>query len=136
MPKFNVSAEFSLRTVVEYEGYGDIGGSDEALDYEDRSSFGSDDVEVDGGHVTFVVEADDDDQARFRAEEIIADGWEVTDGNGLTWEVTNTSYEIEADEMTRDEAFVIVRRLLDRLVAENHITSEEREALDLVIQDS
>jgi len=136
VPKFKVSAEFGLYTELEYDGYGDIGDSGSVEDYENNSYFGSEGISVSGGDVTFTVEAEDETDAERQAEDIIGDGTEVEDRNGLTWTVENVSYTIERDEMTRDEAFVIVRRLLDRLVSENVITAEEREALDLVIQDS
>jgi hypothetical protein len=139
VPKFHVEAEFSLYTTIEYDGYGDIGDigdSGEADNYEDNSYFSSTEVECSGGNVTFTVEAEDEIDAERKASDVVSDGHEVEDRNGLTWAVQDVSFTITADEMTRDEAFVIVRRLLDRLVTENHITSEEREALDLVIQDS
>jgi hypothetical protein len=137
VPKFNCEAEFSLETEIEYDSYGNL-PYDESIgsDHADNSYFGSENVTLNGGSVTFTVEADDDADAYRVAADVVADGMEVEDRNGLTWAVTDVSITVERDEMTRDEAFVIVRRLLDRLVAESHITSEEREALDLVIQDS
>ena len=137
MPKFNVQAEFSLYTTIEYDGYADFADDSVGHDnYEDNSYFSSTEVECSGGSVTFTVEAEDDADAYRLAADVIADGTEVEDRNGLTWGVSDVTITVERDEMTRDEAFVIVRRLLDRLVSENVITAEEREALDLVIQDS
>ena len=136
MPKFNCTATFGLSTMIEPDFYSDSPGDANANDYSDESSFYSTEVDVSGGSVTFWVEAEDEADAEREADAIISDGNEVEDSNGLTWVVVDCSIEVEKDEMSRDEAFVIVRRLLDRLVAANHITSEEREALDLVIQDS
>ena len=136
MPRFNVEATFGLRTVIEPDFYSDSPGDADANDYADNSYFRAADVEVDGGNITFWVEAEDEHDAERQAEQVISDGSEVEDSNGLTWEVCDVSFSIEKDEMTRDEAFAIVRRLLDRLSAEGVITSEEREALDLVIQDA
>ena len=135
MPKFNIEATFSLYTDIEYDDDGGIGDA-LATDYEDNSYFRSESVTLDGGSITFSVEAEDEQDAENQAENIISEGIEVEDRNRYVWTVADLSFSIEKDEMSRDEAFVIVRRLLDRLVADAQITSEEREALDLVIQDS
>lgn len=136
VPKFKVEAEFSLYTTIEYDGYADIGDEGEVEDYQNNSYFSSTEVECSGGSVSFTLVADDEEDAERKADMVISDGIEVEDRNGLTWAVQDVTFRIERDEMSRDEAFVIVRRLLDRLVSDGQITSEEREALDLVIQDS
>jgi hypothetical protein len=136
VPKFIIEAEFSLYTDVDADIYGEIGDTDGVDNYENNSYFSAETVSLSGGNITFTVEAEDEADAERQAERVIADGHEVEDSNGLTWGVSDVSFSIEKNEMSREEAFVIVRRLLDRLVAESHITSEEREALDLVIQDA
>ena len=137
MPRFTCEAEFGLITTVEPYFYGsEFGDQSLAEDYSDNSSFGGADAEVSGGRATFVVIADDEDEAQSIADQVISDGTEVEDRDGLTWQVTDTSIEVTRDELSRDEALVIVRRFLDGLVAAGSLPSDVREAFDVLLQDS
>ena len=136
MPRFTCEAEFGLITTIEPDFYGSDIGDNSAEDYSDNSSFGGVDVEVNGGLLTFVVHAEDEAEAEGLAGRVIYDGCEVEDRDALTWQVTDVSISVERDELSRDEALVIVRRFLDGLVAAGSLPSDVREAFDVLLQDS
>jgi hypothetical protein len=109
VPKVNIEAEFSLTTEIEPDFYGhDFEGTDVA----DSSSFGTAYVDVDGGSLTFTVEANDEDDAEREAQEVVFDGMEMIDQHGFTWAVTNTSFSVEAVELSLSEAIAAVREWL------------------------
>lgn len=95
MPKYHISAEFSLVTEIEPEG---IRFDGDAEDFQDGSYFSGQSVTSDGGQVTFTVEAEDEDRAREKSEADIFDGMEVEDHNGFTWVVENLNVEVEKVE--------------------------------------
>jgi len=102
MPRYNVTAEFSLTTEIEPEvgRYSfDQGATEE---YEDSSYWQSAELSVDGGSLSFVVVADDEENAERMASDVISDGQEIEDGNGLTWLTENVSVEIEEIEIPMD----------------------------------
>jgi len=112
--KFNVEASFSLTTQIEPD-YIRFDESD-SEDFENDSSFSMQDVECDGGRVTFVIEADDEYDAESKANEVITDGGEVEDGNGWTWLIEGLSFEIEEQEIEMDLARA--REILSNLVVQ------------------
>lgn len=131
MPKFNVTAEFSLSTTVEPEFYRGSLVTEDAEgveDIEDRSYFQSSEVESTGGEVTFIVTAEDEHEAESLARGVIDDGHEVEDSNGFTWLVDSLYFQIEAIEepMTLERAQEILGN-----VAEN-AGEEVAEAVEFV----
>jgi len=116
MPKYNVEATFDLETSIEPEGVGssfDLSGID-CENVNDESYFSSQNVECDGGHIIFEgVSADDEDDARSKAEEVVFDGQEVEDSNGFTWVLSNVDFTVEAVEMDFDQAREVLTRLAD-----------------------
>ena len=58
MPKFTVSADFTLYTEIQPDFYRESPGDSSANDYQDNSYFDSTTVECSGGNITFWVEAD------------------------------------------------------------------------------
>lgn len=130
MPRFQITAEFGLTTEIEPELYGSFDGG-EAEDFSDNSYFQTVSVEADGGSLEFVIEADDAEEAERKAEEIIADGGEVEDRNGLTWLVQDVSYEVEeiVPPLTIDSAKLLVSTWL----GEQDIPAEVKEALQFLL---
>lgn len=134
MPKFNVTSSFSLYTELspEVNTYR-VGGDYD--DFSDNSYFETETIEVSGGEFTYTLVAEDEGDAERKANEIVYDGQEFEDNNGFTWGATNVDHSIEAVELSKEEALAIIRRLLDRLAAAGSLTSEEREAFDVILQD-
>ena len=119
MPKFTVNASFSLQTEIEPDGINlthslDLSETADDESAEDESYFRSQEIECDGGDVRFVVEASDEYEAEQKAGGIISDGMEVEDNSGLTWLITNVSFDIEAveEEMTVEKAKNVVKAWL------------------------
>jgi predicted RNase H-like nuclease (RuvC/YqgF family) len=118
VPKYHISAEFSLVTEIEPEG---IRFDGDAEDFQDGSYFSGQSVTSDGGQVTFTVEAEDEDRAREKSEADIFDGMEVEDHNGFTWVVENLNVEVEKAEWepTVEEAVAVLEDFVS-----NYATSE------------
>lgn len=117
MPTFTIRAEFDLTSEVEPEvnsGSFDNGNVDYD-EYEDNSYFQSEQVRSSGGDLTFKVEADDEDAARELASEVIHDGQEYEDRNGLTWLIDSVEIEVEEveAEMTKEKAVELVRQFIE-----------------------
>jgi hypothetical protein len=111
MSKWTVEAEFSLTTTIEPDSIQfDEGDSEE---FEDNSYFSGESITCSGGSLSFVIEADDDYDAHRAAEEIISDGGEVSDYNGLTWLVEDVQFTVtEVEEpMTLERATEILNRV-------------------------
>jgi len=132
--KYRICAEFTLSTEITPEGC--LSGiEDEVLDYEDDSYFSGEDVVVHGGSINFVIEADSEDEARERVDEIIGhayysgdDGieWELYDGLSIT-EIT----EIEPP-MDMERAKEIILAFLGRV---DNLDSEVKAAFEFVIEN-
>lgn len=130
MRKYTVQATFGLSTSIEPDGVRFDRYSHEGVeDLEDNSYFGSADVDVDGGEITFVVEAESDDDAERKAEAVIFDGYEVEDDSGIAWVTTDVSITVEAIEvpMTLERAREILAKL-----AEGYEDGEVAEAVAFV----
>jgi hypothetical protein len=135
MRKFKVETTFSLETEVEADLEAGHLLNESPDDLADDSYFGSASVQLDGGRLSFTVEAEDEHDALSMAESVLSDGNETEDGNGFTWVAVDVSHEIEAIEMSRDEALSIIQRLIERLTVEGMLTAVEAEAFDLLLQD-
>lgn len=127
--KYRVEVTFDLGTTVEFDGTVYF---DESLveDLDDSSYFASEDVSTSGGSVSFVVEADSEEEAQDKAEEVVSDGSEHDDYSGRTWVVENVSYDVEEieEEMTLDRAIALLRSLVDESGDE-----KQSEALDFLL---
>jgi hypothetical protein len=133
MPKFTVEASFSLTTTIDPDGISF--DHDEVEDLQDNSYWNGQEVEADGGELTFTVEADDEYDAERKAEEVVVDGDDVTDYNGFTWTITNVSITVEKveEEMTLERAIEILTALFARLADNGHVTEEDQEALAFLL---
>lgn len=117
MPLFDVRADFALDTEIEVDlGYNvfDRGVTEE---FSDESYFSTQSVEADGGSLLFVVDTSSEEEAEEMAREVIFDGMEVEDDNGLTWQVSNVSFDIEEREIPMDaeRAKLLVTEYLDSM---------------------
>jgi hypothetical protein len=138
VPKFNCEVTFDLTTTVEPDDIriDEPYGSD-VTDWEDNSYFSGQDVETDGGSVTFTVEAEDEDEAQSKAEDAVSEGSEVSDDSGFTWIVVNVSASVEKIEepMTLARAIEILSAMADEVEDEDraeaikfvlaHLTSQQ-----------
>ena len=129
MPRFNITVDFDLGTSVEPDIYA-WDQPDGVEEFEDSSYFRSEEFSVSGGSLSFVIEADDEEDAETKVRsDVIYDGQEVEDRNGLTWVVENLSVEVEqvVIPMTLDRA----REILTGLVSSGD-DEEVREAVEFV----
>ena len=129
MPQYRVTASFTLTTQIEPDGVRfdyDVEGED----VEDHSYFSAQDVECDGGEVSFTVEAVDEDSAEAVASESFREDQEVEDSNGFTWLITDVSYEVEQirEPMTLDRA----QKILSDLARGTDDEGEAYEAVEFV----
>lgn len=121
VPRYDVSAEFNLYSEIEVDlGYHSF-NEEGTEEFTDESYFSTQSVEADGGRLQFVVEADSEESAEEIAAQVISDGNEVEDSNGLTWMVSNVSFDIEK---------VIVPMDLDRATALVQVYLSEMEGMD------
>src|SRR5262245_57269501 len=130
MPKFEVNIEFNLSTTVEADGIV-FESPDGAEDFSDNSYFQSADVEASGGEIRFTIEAEDEDDAERVARDVVDEGNEVTDYNGLTWLVESAYITVEEVEepMTLERAIEILQSLAD-----SHDEDEVRAAVAFVLK--
>src|SRR5262245_25107436 len=115
MPRFKVQVTFGMATTVEGEfSRGDFDGvQDEGVsEFEDSSYWRSQDVELDGGEISFEIECEDEDEAEEAASNHFRDGQEVEDQNGWTWSMTDVSIDVERLEMSLSEAVQTLRVFL------------------------
>jgi hypothetical protein len=100
--KFAVEVSFDLSTQIEPEINDYNWDSSEVTDFEGNSYFSGGDLTVSGGGFTFVVSDDgfeDEEDAKSWVEQnIIDEGNEVQDNNGITWIVENLDISVEAQE--------------------------------------
>jgi hypothetical protein len=115
VPRFTCTIEFALETRISPDGIRfDTSYGSEVEDFEDNSYFRDTDIEADGGSVTFIIEADSEDEAHEKAAEVINEGAEYEDDNGFTWVVASMSTEIEKIEepMTLERAWHVIETWL------------------------
>lgn len=139
--KYRVGVEFSLETQIEPEGVErqlDNGNVDYD-DFEENSYFSTQSVECDGGNVAFTVEADDEDDARSKGEEVIFDGQEFEDNNGFTWVVASVNYDVEQLEWepTIEEAIEVLMDFVNEHLSEGTEEGQGRvaKAAQVVLDD-
>lgn len=111
--KYRIEAEFDLQTSVEPDGVSFPEVENEVEDFEDNSYFSGSEVETSGGALVFTVEAEDEDEAYAKGEELVYDGMETTDYNGVTWLVDGVQIQVEVIEipMTLERARQILTDL-------------------------
>ena len=134
MPRFNTTISFNLRTSVEPDGvHFDAYGVDGVEDINDDSSWYEADVTSDGGCVTCVIVADSEEEATEKAAEIVNEGSEVEDRNGLTWLIEDISVEVEEIEepMTRERA----KTLIALWLGDADIPEDVREAFRFLLNE-
>jgi hypothetical protein len=117
VPRFNVNVTFSLRTMVEPEGIRFDHNNDAVTDLEDQSYFRSNEIDADGGAISFECECETEDDAEAISEEIVYDGMEVEDDAGFTWVVDDRSVEVEKVEIPMDaeRAKLLVTDFIDSM---------------------
>lgn len=134
MPKFQAEVTFSLSTTINFDGDVEYSmDTSEVEEFENNSSFGyyGSEVEEDGGSVTFTIEAEDEDEAYSKAEDVVSDGNEVEDSSGIMWILTNVSVSVEKIEepMTLERA----TEILSALVNDGNLTDEQGEAIAFML---
>jgi hypothetical protein len=134
VPKFQIAATFELTTEIEVDLSPSAfdNGNVDYDEFSDESYFQTTSVESSGGDLRFVVIADDEDEARALAAEVIHDGQEIEDRNGLTWLVDSVDIEVEPVEepMDKERALQIVQRFIEDSV----LDAEVKEALIFLIR--
>jgi uncharacterized coiled-coil protein SlyX len=98
--KYSVHVTFELETQMEAEFYSSAFEveSDQVKEFEESNYFPTQEVSVDGGDCTYVIEADSEDEAEAIVAEQFNDGNEIEDQNGFTWVYANVSIEVESLE--------------------------------------
>jgi copper chaperone CopZ len=134
VPKFQIAATFELTTEIEVDLSPSAfdNGNVDYDEFSDESYFQTTSVESSGGDLRFVVIADDEDEARALAAEVIHDGQEIEDRNGLTWLVDSVDIEVEPVEepMDKERALSIVQKFIEDSV----LDAEVKEALIFLIR--
>lgn len=128
--KYKITAEVRLATSVEPDGYLD---AYDALEFEDTSSFYGEDVSATGA-CTFIVEADNEDEANDKAREIL-DNLSFS-SRDIEWEIEDTSIEnVECIEEPMDmgRAKEIILEWLNR--DQEALSTPLREALRFVVEE-
>jgi len=128
MSKFKVNVTFDLNggeqePELSYHSF----PAEDVEEYEDNSYFQSTTLEASGGDLSFVVEADSEEEAEEIAQGVVREGDEVEDGNSWTWVVENATYDIEKVEepMTEERA----REILDSVA----LTGDVGEAVEFIL---
>lgn len=99
MPKFSVEASFSLETRIEPEVSDHHWDNSDVTEFQGNSYFDGTDFSCRGGSISFVVDdegfEDEDDVESWVKANVIDEGNEVEDNNGITWIVVDLDFEIE-----------------------------------------
>jgi len=100
--KYSVHVTFELGTQIEAEFYSSAFevDHDSVKEFDEGNYFPTQEVTVDGGDCTFVIEADSADEAEAIVAELYGDGHEIEDQNGFTWVFDRVDIEVEALEET------------------------------------
>ena len=132
MPKYDITVTFDLETSLDPDFYGhrwDEGVTLEGI--EDGSYFSTQHVTVDGGSLSFQVEATDEGDAESKAFEVIQEGSEVEDTNGWTWVAANVSVEVEPVEEPMD--LVKATELVTAYLMDQELPEELKEAFRFIL---
>jgi hypothetical protein len=137
MSKFKVTVTYSLETTIEPEGVeqrivSQIEDADGGVESTTARTWTRTRSRLGGGEVEVVLEADSEEAAEDAVREQWADGSEVEDYNGVTWQATDVEYQVEREEMDEDEAKRVVRALLQRLSDAGSLSEVESEAIAIV----
>jgi len=130
--KYKITAEVVIATAVEPDGYFD---AYDALEFEDESSWYSHDVSAEGS-VTFVVEADSEDEAQEKAREILDNI--SFNSNDIEWEIEDTTIEnVECIEepWDMDRALTVIRAFISRMREMGGVNAEEEEAFSFLLDN-
>jgi uncharacterized coiled-coil protein SlyX len=116
--KYSVHVTFELETQMEAEFYSSAFEveSDQVKEFEESNYFPTQEVSVDGGDCTYVIEADSEDEAEAIVAEQFNDGNEIEDQNGFTWTYDRVEIEVEAMEVTVEslsEAREVIAAFMD-----------------------
>ena len=128
--KYKITAGVVIATAVEPDGYFD---TYDALEFEDESSWYSHDVSAEGS-VTFMVEADSEEEAQEKAREILDNI--SFHSNDIEWEIEDTTIEnVECIEEPMDmgRAKEIILEWLNR--DQEALSTPLREALRFVVEE-
>jgi len=133
VPKYNVNVSFSLRTMIEPEGiHFDRDIPEGVEDFSDESYFRNNEIDADGGAVSFTVEAESEEDAERISEEIVYDGQEWEDNAGFTWIVDDRSVEVEKVIVPMTQEFAVA--LVQKFIAEMEGMDDElREAFGFLL---
>jgi len=111
--KASVTVEFSLGTSIEAEVNDYHFDNGQITDFQGESYWSSEEITVSGGGFTFTCEddsfTDEDDITEWVKAQVIDDGNEVEDANGITWIVEELDISVEIEELplpTYEEALV------------------------------
>jgi hypothetical protein len=117
MPRYNINADFALTTEIECDPGYHAFSTEGTEEFSDESYFSTQSIEADGGNLRFVIVADSEEQATEKACEVISDGMEVEDSNGLTWLVEQVNIDVEAIEepMTALRAKALIEEYLSSM---------------------
>jgi hypothetical protein len=134
MPKFNIEVTFALQFNAEPYGYLEgVEYESDVADYEEQSSWYGETVSLEGGVVSFVLEADDEDEATGRAQEMVEnatfsdDRYEVVD-------VTVQNVERVEEELDLASAIQVIKNFLARMIAEGRVDDQTGAAFTLVLE--
>lgn len=131
MAEFSVTASVSMTTYVEADGYIMSNDSD-VIDFQDVSSWYGDSFRSDGGSVEIRVEAENEDDARERATQVL-DAMSFDSHNDFEWELDDYSIEdIEriTPPMDLERASDILRAFIQ---ASTTLTAEQRDAFEFLV---
>lgn len=135
MPKYNIEVSFDLTSEIEVEvdrhQFLDPSGVDA---YEDDSYFQSVGITSSGGNLKFQIEAEDYDHATDTVGEMIFDGQEIEDRNGLTW--LTDSVSVEVDEVEEPMTVESAKQTVLDYLATTSVPSEVQEAIRFLLAAS
>jgi hypothetical protein len=124
--KAEVKVEFSLGTTIEPEVNDFHWDNGQIAEFRGESYFRSEEITSTGGEITFIVEdefEDEDDVVEWVKSQVIDDGNEIEDQNGITWVVEDIDITVELQELplpSLDEALSTLGSF-----AEEHRNDEE-----------
>jgi hypothetical protein len=133
MAKYRIYVEVSLRTYTTPDGFFTL-ESDDVEDFEDTSYFRDMDASAEGGEMNFVIEAESEDAARRKGEDLF--NYIAFAGDSMEWEfesMTITDIDLIEVPMTKEYAITMLQNFMSQDAARMNVSPDLVRAIQFLL---